>query len=57
MEGTKLTYHPDQTDVALLHMYGLIREDHRTIKVANRIFETRLYDLFLSDEEFEKMYS
>ena len=34
-------------------MYGLIRNDHNTVRVANRIFETRLYNLFLSDEELK----
>lgn len=51
MEGTKLTWNPDQDDIVQMHMYGLIRNDHNTVRVANRIFETRLYNLFLSDEE------
>jgi hypothetical protein len=34
-------------------MYGLIRNDHNTVRVANRIFETRLYNLFLSEEEIK----
>lgn len=53
MEGTKLTYNPDQEDISQLEMYGLIRNDHNTVRVANRIFETRLYNLFLSDEEMK----
>ena len=32
-------------------MYGLIKNDHNKVKVVNRIFETRLYNLFLSEEE------
>ena len=31
---------------------GLIKNDHNTVKVANTIFETLLYNLFLSDAEF-----
>ena len=53
MEGTKLTWNPDQEDIARMQMYGLIRNDHNTVRVANRIFETRLYNLFLSDEELK----
>ena len=53
MEGTKLTYNPDQEDISKIEMYGLIRNDHNTVRVANRIFETRLYNLFLSDEELK----
>ncbi len=53
MEGTKLTWNPDQDDIIKMQMYGLIRNDRNTVKVANRIFETRLYNLFLSDEELK----
>jgi len=35
-------------------MYGLIRNDHNTVRIANRIFETMLYNLFLSDEELKQ---
>ena len=51
MEGTRLTWNPDQKEIIQMQMYGLIRNDHNTVRVANRIFETRLYNLFLSDEE------
>ena len=44
--------HPEKVIVDIpMQMYGLIRNDHNTVRVANRIFETRLYNLFLSDEE------
>ncbi|MBR4341695.1 MAG: AAA-like domain-containing protein [Lachnospiraceae bacterium] len=51
MEGTKLVWNPDQKNIVQMQMYGLIRNDHGSVRVANRIFETRLYNLFLSDEE------
>ena len=54
MEGTKLTWNPDQEDISQMKMYGLIRNDHNTVRIANRIFETRLYNLFLSDEELKR---
>jgi hypothetical protein len=53
MEGTKLTWNPDQEDIVQMQMYGLIRNDNNTVRIANRIFETRLYNLFLSDEELK----
>lgn len=53
MEGTKLTYNPDQNDIAQMKMFGFIRNDRNTVRIDNRIFETRLYNLFLSDEELE----
>ena len=53
MEGIKLTWNPDQKEIIQMQTYGLIRNDHNTVTVANRIFETRLYNLFLSDEEMK----
>ena len=53
MEGIRIPYSPDQKDIVQLEMYGLIRNDQNTVRVANRIFETRLYNLFLSEEELK----
>ena len=53
MEGTKLTYNAQQESIQQMQMYGLIRNDHNTVRVANRIFETMLYNLFLSEEELK----
>ena len=53
MEGTKLTYNAQQDSIVQMAMYGLIKNDHNTLRVANTIFETLLYNLFLSDEELE----
>ena len=53
MEGTKLTYNAQQDAIVQMQMYGLIRNDHNTVRIANRIFETLLYNLFLSDEELK----
>ena len=53
MEGISLTWNPDQEDIVQMQMYGLIRNEHNTVRIANRIFETRLYNLFLSEEELK----
>ncbi len=53
MEGTKLTWNAQQDSIVQMQMYGLIRNDHNTVRIANRIFETMLYNLFLSDEELQ----
>ena len=53
MEGTRIPYSPDQKEIVELQMYGLIRNDHNTVRVANRIFETRLYNLFISEEDLQ----
>ena len=36
-----------------MQIYGLIRNENNTVRVSNRIFETLLYNLFLSDEELK----
>lgn len=51
MEGTKLTYNAQQESIAQMQMYGFIRNDNNSVKIANRIFETLLYNLFLSEVE------
>ena len=53
MEGTKLTYNAQQDAIVQMEMYGLISNDHNTVRIANRVFETMLYNLFLSDEELK----
>ena len=54
MEGAKLAWNPQQDAIVRMQMYGLIRNDHNTVKIANRIFEIMLYNLFLSDEELKQ---
>ena len=53
MEGTRLTWNAQQDAIVRMQLYGLIRNDHNTVGIANRIFETMLYNLFLSDEELK----
>ena len=51
MDGRTVAYNPDQEEIALLAMYGFVESRDGRLAVTNRIFETRLYNLFLSDEE------
>lgn len=51
MEGEKLTYNPDQEGISSLESYGFIKNKNNTVAIANRLFETRLYNLFLSEDE------
>lgn len=53
MEGTRMVWNTDQKEISQLQMYGLVKNDHNIVKIANRIFETRLYNLFLSEEEIK----
>ena len=53
MEGNRVTWNPSQEVIVRMQMYGLIRNEHNTVRIANRIFERLLYNLFLSDEELK----
>ncbi len=53
MEGTKLAWSAQNDAIVRLQMYGLIYNNHNSVRIANRIFETMLYNLFISDEELK----
>ena len=47
-EGSKFSYNSDDAVISALAMYGFIRNDNGTAAIANRIFETRIYNWLLS---------
>lgn len=47
--GSKLAFNPDDTACELGVMFGYIKDDNGIISITNRIFETRLYNYFLSE--------
>lgn len=49
--GDRFPYDFGNHVIDIASMFGFIKNDHGTVSVANRIFETRLYDLFLSEKE------
>ena len=51
MEGARIPYNPMQESISQMEMYGFIVNRNGTVAVSNRIFETVLYNLFLSDDE------
>ena len=53
IQGEKLSYNPDQEEIVQLETYGFIKNKDNTVVISNRIFETRLYNLFLSEEELK----
>jgi hypothetical protein len=53
MEGAKIAYNPDQEEIVQLETYGFIKNLNNTVVISNRIFETRLYNLFLSEDELD----
>lgn len=48
--GEVYPYNPDNYAIDIGTMFGFIKEQNGQAVVANRIFETRLYNLFLSEE-------
>lgn len=53
MNGNTFSYNPydDSTDMAL--MYGFVKVNDGIVKIANRIFETVLYNFFLTSKQMQ----
>lgn len=51
MKGERIPYNPDNDSISQAYMYGFLTEDGSQLVIANRIFETRLYNMFLSEED------
>lgn len=50
-QGRRVSYNPDLLAINLASMFGYVVKRDGCVQVANRIFEMRLYQLFLSEEE------
>ena len=51
MEGVRMSYDPYNESVSELTMHGFIYNDGGVVRISNRLFETLLYNRFLSDDE------
>lgn len=49
--GEKILYSPDNLSVSRAMMFGFVKKDAGAVVIANRIFEMRIYNYFLSAEE------
>ncbi|MCD7981759.1 MAG: AAA-like domain-containing protein [Clostridiales bacterium] len=49
--GQPIPYNPDDPATKLLQMFGFVRNDNGFMQIANRIFETRIYNCFLMTTE------
>ena len=56
-QGERISYNPDNRAIELACMFGYAIDDSGSVRVANRIFETRLYNYFLSEEELSSAMS
>ena len=50
-QGNEFTYNLDVKEISLASMFGYAVNQSGKVRVANRIFETRLYNYFLSETE------
>lgn len=50
-QGRRYTFETDAKMIQLGVMFGFLKEREQTVRIANRIFETKLYNYFLSEEE------
>lgn len=55
--GETASYNPDNQVIELARMFGYVKNSAMEVQVANRIFEMRLYNLFLSEEELSSAMS
>lgn len=53
--GKSITYNPDEPAIDMATMFGFIRNKKGSVVIANRIFETRLYNLYLSATEMQRL--
>ena len=49
--GGKITFNIDNDVIDIASMFGFVKREQGNLVIANRIFETRLYNYFLSEEE------
>lgn len=52
--GKEREFNTDNNVIALASMFGFIKKYQGNVAIANRIFETRLYNRFLSTNEMQK---
>lgn len=54
-EGQTFPYNIDDKTLEIADMFGYIKNDHGKVAVTNRIFEIRLYNLFISEERMRSV--
>lgn len=57
-QGQSIIYNPDHDVIGMAEMYGFVKKDGGTVRISNRIFEMRLYNLFLTTLQMQgtRMY-
>lgn len=52
-QGQSILYNPDQYVIEMAEMFGFVKKDGGFVRIANRIFEIRLYNLFLTTPQMQ----
>ena len=58
-QGQSIAYNPDDSAIQTAQMFGFVKVEDSNVLIANRIFETRLYNYFLLkfEEQNKDIYS
>lgn len=51
--GRSITYNSDETSIDIATMFGFVKNQDGKVAIANRIFEIRLYNYYLSSAEMQ----
>jgi hypothetical protein len=51
MKGEKISYNSDNSIINIGEMFGFVKDNNGSMVISNRLFEVRIYNLFLSEEE------
>ena len=54
-EGKSFVYNPDDSAVDMASMFGFVKNDRGSVMIANRIFEMRLYNFYLSGARLQEL--
>ena len=54
-QGVVIPYNQLTEPIEIAVMFGFVRESEGTVSIANRIFETLLYNLFLTEETIKRV--
>lgn len=52
-QGVRYSFEVDNPNINIGVMFGFVKESKNAVVIANRLFETKLYNLFLSQAELE----
>lgn len=54
-EGKSFVYNPDDSAVDMASIFGFVKNDRGSVMIANRIFEMRLYNFYLSGARMQEL--